>query len=94
MQNNTAQDLLPGVLAVLHANVARLSKALQLPGMAAASAACADPDAVAALCILAMAGPTSFEDQPGFPPLMLQPAVADCLRCVYWQPARPKHCRC
>lgn len=77
------------MLAVLHANIARLSKALQLPCMAAASAACADPDAVAALCILAMAGPTSFEDQPDFPPLMLQPAVADCLRCVSCQRAGP-----
>lgn len=83
LQANDARDLLPGVLAVLHANVARLSTALQRPGMAAAVAACGVPDAAAALCTLAMAGPTSFEEQPDFPLVMLQPAVGDCLRCVY-----------
>jgi hypothetical protein len=80
VQDSNTQDLLPGVLAVLHANVAQLSTALQRPDMAAALAACANPDAAAALCILTMAGPTSFEDQPDFPLLMLQPAVEDCLR--------------
>lgn len=88
LQDVNPLDLLPGVLPVLHRNIGRLSTALQWPGMVAASAA-VDPDAVAVLCILAMAGPTSIEEQPTFPLLDLQPAAADCLRCVHSHHASP-----
>lgn len=90
LQDDNAPDRPIDVLAVLHGNIWRLSRALQRPGMIAASTA-VDPDAVAALCILTMAGPTAFEEQSCFPLLKLQPAAADCLRLVYLQHSSPLH---
>ena len=79
------QDLLPAVLATLHNVGNELGTALRRPGMLAAAAAW-DPDAVPALCILALGSASSSSaaasKKPSSLHSLLQPATIECLRYV------------
>lgn len=84
LQDHELHEPLHQVLAGLCGASVCLGTAFQRPGVLAASAAW-DPDAAAALCILAVA---SAANDPAADPdelptcLRMRPALADCLRHV------------
>ena len=84
-QASRLQVALPGILAGLRAAGHQLGTVLRRPGMLAATAAW-DPDAVPALCILALGSASrSSAAEPQTPSKLcslLQPATMECLRCV------------
>ena len=74
---------LPAVMAGLRGADEQLGKALRRAGMLAAAAAW-DPVAVPALCILTLGTATEALESVRFKLRcsLLQPATAECLRCV------------
>ena len=74
---------LPAIMVGLRGAEEWLAKALRRTGMVAAAAAW-DPDAVPALCILALGIATQVAQSVPHKPSCsaLQPATVECLRCV------------
>jgi hypothetical protein len=86
LQDHELREPLEQVLAGLFGAGVRLGRALQQPGLLAASAAW-EPDALPALCILAMASdaecPAADLDGVSIDmPLQMRPALEACLRHV------------
>jgi hypothetical protein len=77
------QDVLPAVMGALRDAGNQLGTALRRPGLLAAAAAW-DPDAVPALCILALGSASrssaAAPKQRSSLHLLLQPATMECLR--------------
>ena len=83
------------VYAALASAGEQLGRALQLPGMMAASAAW-DPAAVPVVCILAVASSglltTARDGKSEHPRFLLQPATVECLRYAYLMSANDRDC--
>ena len=79
------QDVLPAVMGALRDAGNQLGTALRRLGLLAAAAAW-DPDAVPALCILALGSASRYSaaspQKPNSLRSLLQPATTECLRCT------------